>query len=177
MIITSFLTDFNTNQKVFYNQETNTFLLGANFGRKSTHLAAFKVKSVSLTPHLRRLKPFEVLSAMWLTGIPLIQSIYSYVYGNFSQWYLILETIGTTLLTLGLIFMFFLYFCVPVNHLKIESETFTYYHEIPQNEEKFGPFKRPFKKIMKSPQLTARIIGMVIIIFISAAVALFFIFS
>ena len=114
---------------------------------------------------------------MWLMGIPLIQTIYSYVYGDFSRWIIILETIGTTLITLGLIFMFFLYYCVPVNHLKIESETFTYYHEIPQNEEKWGPLKNPFKKIIKSKQLIWRLVIMGIVLLVSTGVAIFFILS
>ncbi|MHA1111725.1 MAG: hypothetical protein ACTSRE_11530 [Promethearchaeota archaeon] len=177
MIFTAFFTDFNTTQRVYFNQGTGKFYFGATFKKKNVHLGAFKTKNVSLTPHLRRLKAFEVISAMWLTGIPLIQTIYSYVYGDFTNWIIILETIGTTLITLGLIFMFFLYFCVPVNHLKIESETFTYYHEIPQNEERFGPFKKPFKKIMKSKQLITRLIGMGLVILISSAVAVFYILS
>ena len=139
------------------------------------NLGLFKVKSVSLTPHLRKLKPFEVLSAMWMTGIPLIMTIYTFVYGNFSRLFLILEAIGTTIITLGLIFMFFLYFCIPINHLRIESETFTYYFELPQNEEKWGPLKKPFKKIMKSRQLTVRLIVMAAILLISAGVAIFYI--
>lgn len=177
MIFIALFTDFNTTQRVYFNQGTGKFYYGSTFGKKNVHLGAFRTKNVSLTPHLRKLKPFEVISAMWLTGIPLIQTIYSYVYGDFSNWIIILETIGTTLITLGLIFTFFLYFCVPVNHLKVESETFTYYHEIPQNEEKFGPFKKPFKKIMKSKQLTWRLIVMAVIILISTGVALFYIFS
>ncbi|TFG19404.1 MAG: hypothetical protein EU530_06395 [Promethearchaeota archaeon] len=177
MIFIALFSDFNTTQRVYFNQGTGKFYFGSTFGKKNVHLGAFKIKNVSLTPHLRRLKAFEVISAMWLTGIPLIQTIYSYVYGDFTHWIIILETVATTLLTFGLIMMFFLYFCVPVNHLKIESETFTYYHEIPQNEEKWGPFKKPFKKIMKSPQLTARLIGMGVIILISAAVAVFYILS
>ena len=177
MVITSFLTDFNTFQSVHFNQGSGKFLLSANYGRKNVHLAVFKTKSVSLTPHLRKLKPFEVLSGMWLMGIPIIMTIYSYVYGDFTRGILIMETIATTVITLVLIFLFFLYFCVPVNHLKIESETFTHYHEIPQNEERFGPFKRPFKKIIKSPQLTKRLVLFAGVIILSVIVAVFYILS
>jgi hypothetical protein len=177
MVITAFLTDFNSTQRVYFNQGDGKFFLSSKYYRKNVHIGAFKTKSVSLTPHLRRLKPFEVLSGMWLTGISLIQTIYAYVYGDFTRWVIILETIGTTLLTLGLIYMFFLYFCVPINHLKIESETFTYNHEIPQNEERFGPFKKPFKKIIKSPQLTKRLFLFGGIILLSAIVAVFYILS
>jgi hypothetical protein len=177
MIITAFLTDFNTTQQVFFNPSSGKFLLNSSFGGKNVNLGAFKTKAVSLTPHLRRLRPFEVLSAMWISGIALIQTIYTYVYGDFSRWILIIEAIGTTCITLMLIFLFFLYFCVPINHLRIESETFTYYYELPQNEEKWGPFKTPFKKLMKSRQLTGRLIFGLIILLISSGVAVFYIFS
>ncbi len=177
LIITAFLTDFNRTQMVDFDQSSGKFFYNSSYLGKNTHLAAFKAKSVSLTPNLRKLKPFEVLSAMWLSGIGLIQTIYSYVYGDFSRWILILETVGTTVITIVLIFLFFLYFCVPINHLRIESETFTYNFEIPQTEEKWGPLKNPFKKIMKSHQLTVRLIVMGVILLISAGVAIFYIFS
>jgi len=175
LVITAFFTDFNSSQRVYFNQRDGKFFLSAEFHRKNIHLGAFKTKSVSLTPHLRKLKPFEVLSAMWLIGLAVMQTIYAWVYGNFINVLIIFETIGTTLITFGIIFLFFLYFCIPINHLKIESETFTYYHELPQEEERFGPLKKPFKKIIKSPQLTIRVIFMTLVIFIAAGTALFFI--
>ncbi|MBN2155754.1 MAG: hypothetical protein JW776_06905 [Candidatus Lokiarchaeota archaeon] len=175
LIIMALFTDFNTTQRVYYNQSDKKFFLNAQFGRKKIHVAAFKTKSVSLTPHLRKLKPFEVLSAMWVMDLAVMQTIYAYVYGDFSRFILILETIGTTILTIGLIFMLFLYFCVPINQLQIESETFTHYHEIPLSEEKFGPFKKPFKKIMKSRDWTFRVIFMGVTILIAIAAALLFI--